>query len=64
MSQAFFKGGALDPDCGAARRPTGRNEKNNKNRTATTDAFISNLLVCYRCERLLSERSGPIPLEA
>src|SRR5207244_3590793 len=57
MSQAFFKGGALDPDGGAARRPTERNEKNNKNRAATTDAFISNLRFGYRCERLLSERS-------
>jgi hypothetical protein len=43
MSQVFLKGGALDPDGGAARRPTGRNEKNNNNRTATTDAFIGNL---------------------
>jgi hypothetical protein len=42
MSQAFFKG-ALDSDGHAARRPTGRNEKNNKNRVARRNAFISNL---------------------
>src|SRR5262249_16385581 len=45
MSQAFFEAGSFDPDGGAAKRLTGRNEDNNKNQAVTTDAFMSNLRV-------------------